>query len=48
MLDLFGDEYPSQAPTVQRKKANAIAVTAAALDPAHQAWPRRYPMIFAL
>ena len=43
MLDLFGDEHPSQANAVQRKKANTITVTAAALDPAHQALAAQLP-----
>ncbi len=43
MPDLFGDEPPHQAPPVQRKKSHAPAVTAAALDPAHQSLAAQLP-----
>jgi uncharacterized protein YecE (DUF72 family) len=36
MPDLFGDALPSEKPPAQRKKANAPAVKAAAIEPAHQ------------
>jgi uncharacterized protein YecE (DUF72 family) len=44
MPDLFGDEPPHQAPPVQRKKPTASTVTAAALDPTHQALAAQLPL----